>query len=402
MRINIRGLGAVFPGGVGREALLEALRAGTSLVKASRLDGEILSAEIGETLKPLVPRKGLAALSRGSLLASAAIENLMTDEPWLVPAEVSQGCALVVGTAFGHVESKAEFNREARRDGVRLVSPILFPNTIINSLAGHAAILFGVRGPNSTVTSGRRSGLEALLRGASLLRAGRAARAMVVGCEEVSSTLLKALRSAGHAVFHSTVSPSAADPCPGEPQVSRGAAVCPGEASVALLLAAERSGDPGPGTALGVLLGAAERNAVGVDLREAVRSAMSGALAEAGLAARDVGWLALSTGGVEALDLAEASAARDLFGEDRPRSLLKGLFGETFGAAGTLSAAAALLAGRDGFVPPTPDAWLASLSSSVVPLLKGVSAGRTLRPPGPVLVSAVEETGATAAVFGPA
>src|SRR5688572_23102498 len=181
MKLAVTAMGVIFPGGKGERALLDLLRSGVSRIAPSASDPGKAAAEIGPGVKDLVRRKGLASLSRGALLAAAALEDLLESLPGSVLDDPPGSCALVSGTAHGHLASKAEFHAAARRDGVRLVSPIVFPNTLINSLAGHAAILFGLRGPNSTVTSGRRSGLEAILRAGTLLRAGRARRALALG-----------------------------------------------------------------------------------------------------------------------------------------------------------------------------------------------------------------------------
>ena len=318
-------MGVVFPGGVGRVAFAETLTRGEPLARPSRSRPGILAAELPESLKPLVERKGLTALSRGALLAAAAIENLAAAEPWVLAESSRADCALVVGTAFGHLESRADFHREARHDGVRFVSPILFPNTIINSLAGHAAILYGLRGPNSTVTSGRRSGLEAILRAATLLAAGRAPRAIVVGCDEVSRTLLHGLHALEDAQAGSTI--------------------VPGEAAAALLMEPESSAPASP--CLGRLLGAAERSSVRIGIRQAIVEAMEAALADAGLEARAISRLHLSGRFGGGLGTAEAEAARDVFGSQTPRAFVQEVFGETFGTQGVLAAAATLV-GEEG------------------------------------------------------
>lgn len=383
MSIAIKKIGVVSPAGVGSEALLGVFREGRCLVKRSQLDEDLLTAEIEEDLKSLIPRRGLMALSRSSLLAAAAIEDLLRTAVGLLPEKTPGECGLVVGTAFGHIESKAEFHHVACREGVRLVSPILFPNTIINSLAGHAAILFGLRGPNSTVTSGRQSGLEALLRASSLLRAGRAARAIVVGCDEVSRNFLHALSSAG-------VLPP----------------VCPGEASVALLCEEHHGGEPGGGSAVlgesvAILAGSGEASRVGSSLPSAISEAMEMALEEAGVAPRDVGWVSLSVGGHSETDRAELEAVGQVFGVKTPCICPKAFFGETFGAAGTLAVAAAILTARAGFLPGLPsgareNSVLARTLAQEAPWLlqEGVEVPR-----GPILVNSVGEEGATSVVL---
>lgn len=374
MDLVLSGIGAVFPMGFGGNALLRALRDGLCLSRPSERLGGAAAAEIGEGLKQLVPRKGLTALSRSALLAAATIESLIQEVPGLLPEKARGECALVVGTAFGHVASKSEFHAVARRDGVRLVSPILFPNTIVNSLAGHAAILHGLSGPNSTVTSGRRSSLEALLRAGLLLRAGRAERAIVLGVDEVSPALLNALAGAG--------TPGGASAGPW----------FPGEAGVALLVEPAGSAEAQGRGARARIMASAERSAVRKGLSAAVREAMEAVLEDAGLRPEGVAWLSLSAGGRIDLDGAELAAAREVFGPAKPCAALKAVFGETFGAAGALSAAAAAISLEEGIIPATARARDGLQLGDAVP---GISPRVRLAPPGPVLLSAVEEDGAT-------
>lgn len=350
-------MGVVFPGGKGRQAFARAIVRGESLAKASRLRPEILAAEMEENLKPLVERRGLAVLSRGAILAAAAIEDLAAAEPWLLEEQVRAECALVVGTAFGHIASRAEFHQDARRNGARWVSPILFPNTIINSLAGHAAILFGLSGPNSTVTSGRRSGLEAVIRAATLLTAGRAPRVIVLGCDEVSQTSLRGLDSLREGAWDA-------------PEL----AIPPGEAAGALLL--EAAGPP-PARSIGRLLGAAERSSVRKGVSRAVEEAMRAALADAGVTANEITHLSLSGRYGGGIGQAEAEAALAVFGGKTPRMCLQQVLGETFGAQGVLAIAAELAVRNEAASEFSPAAhW----------------------PEGPFLVSSAETTGATCAV----
>lgn len=387
----ITGLGAVFPGGSGAEGLLRTLREGASLLKPSRPGAPTLAARIDADLKAMLPRKGLTALSRSALLAAAAVENLLLDAPGLLPEDRPGECALVTGTAFGHLESKAQFHDEARQNGVRLVSPILFPNTIINSLAGHAAILFGLPGPNSTVTSGRRSGLEAILRASLLLRAGRAARAIVLGADAISGALLSALEASAAKDAARAEGGGLAGAAPAR------TAVAPGEGSAAALLELEDH-LPSHRQARGRILGAAERNRGRGPLQVAVSAALSHALEAAGLKAREVGWISLSRSGLEILDGPETEAVQDVFGTSVPRVALKGIFGETFGAHGMISLAAALVASRAGFIPRV-------LANPGAREDEGPSGSIPPRPDGagaaPVILSAVDHEGATALVIEP-
>jgi 3-oxoacyl-[acyl-carrier-protein] synthase II len=82
--------------------------------------------------------------------------------------------------------------------------------------------------------------------------------------------------------------------------------------------------------------------------------AMSIALAEAGVAQRDIGWIAAHGSGTVASDAAEALAIRTAFGDAQPRVTgLKGALGHSMGAATAISAIVATLVLRDEVLPPT-------------------------------------------------
>lgn len=83
-------------------------------------------------------------------------------------------------------------------------------------------------------------------------------------------------------------------------------------------------------------------------------AAMERALAQAGIAPADVGWVCAHGTGTQRSDAAEALALHRVFG-DRPPPVsgLKGALGHTLGAATAVEAVASVLALRDGLLPPT-------------------------------------------------
>src|SRR5262245_15037238 len=187
MKIGVRGLGLVTPLGDGLETFGASLFEGKVGLGGSAIAPGLFTGEIqGFQARTYLQQKGLSGLSRAALLTASALANLRrAAAPLLEPSESlpADRIALVVGTAFGHLESKARYSEEAAREGVALVSPILFPNTIINALGGHAAIVHGWRGPNSTVVAGARSGLDAVSNAIEVLSTGRADRVAAAGCD---------------------------------------------------------------------------------------------------------------------------------------------------------------------------------------------------------------------------
>jgi 3-oxoacyl-[acyl-carrier-protein] synthase II len=377
----ITGVGALTALGFGGEPLAAALRGGASAVRRSASIPGLFAAEISAAPKSFVPRKGLASLSRAAQIGAAAIESLLRAAP--PPPEETAGYGLVTGTAFGHIDSKARFHDEAQREGVGLVSPMVFPNTIINSLAGHAAILYGFRGPNSTVTSGRRSGLDALLRAGSLLRSGRARRMVVAGCDEASPALARALRAAGELSPEDPFGPS-----PSTPFAVGRSGIYLGEGAAAVFLESSSAAAEAGRQSFIKVLGWGEASTVSRTLEAAVAEALRAALERGDAKPADVSWLSLSGCGSPELDAAEAAAVREVFGEGKPSAALKAIFGETFGAAGMIACAAAALARREDIVPATPGSERSQL--------EGLAPAPRRAASGPILLSAVETSGATA------
>ena len=79
--------------------------------------------------------------------------------------------------------------------------------------------------------------------------------------------------------------------------------------------------------------------------------AMRGALAQAGLAPSDVGYINLHGTATPNNDSAEDMAVSAVFGPGTPCSSTKGATGHTLGAAGGVEAAVAMLALQHGFIP---------------------------------------------------
>src|SRR5439155_18478109 len=103
------------------------------------------------------------------------------------------------GTVFGSVHSITSFDWSGLEDGPAYVSPMEFPNTVINAPAGQAAIKHRLRGVNSTVCAGVASGLHAINYAADFLRFGRARALLAGGVEELCEETVLGCRGIGMA-----------------------------------------------------------------------------------------------------------------------------------------------------------------------------------------------------------
>src|SRR6185295_14453954 len=112
-------------------------------------------------------------------------------------AAAEREVGLVVGTNFCSVRTIAEFDRRGQQLGPSYASPIDFANSVINAAAGQAAIWYGLRGVNSTVSAGEASGLMAISQGADLIAGGRAEALLAGGVEELCFEAMLGFERAG-------------------------------------------------------------------------------------------------------------------------------------------------------------------------------------------------------------
>lgn len=134
---------------------------------------------------------------RASRLALRAAESALRDAGLTDATATFTGAAdstaVVVSTNLGNVDSVCEATDTIATEGVRGLSPLGLPQTSSNVIAGWVAIRYGLRGPNLTVCNGVTSGLDALSWARTLIAAGRAEAAVVVGVEPANDVAAKLL-----------------------------------------------------------------------------------------------------------------------------------------------------------------------------------------------------------------
>ncbi|MEW6366657.1 MAG: beta-ketoacyl synthase N-terminal-like domain-containing protein [Acidobacteriota bacterium] len=96
---------------------------------------------------------------------------------------------VVLGTGYGCLELSEAYLVNIGQYGYAKSDPIIFPETLPNSPAGHIARQFGLTGPNLAVTMRGISGEAAIIHAASLVRSGDAERVLVVAGDTLTRTL---------------------------------------------------------------------------------------------------------------------------------------------------------------------------------------------------------------------
>jgi len=364
-RIVITGAGVVSSLGSGLEEFERALYQGASGIRAGGWGGgegegghPIAVADMPDFApEQWLGNKGLRVLDRSARLLCVAA-HLALKGSGLSAGESGDdgtGLGMICGTMFGGLHSIVSFDWSGLTDGPSYVNPMEFPNTVINSPAGQAAIKFKLRGINSTVCAGLASGLYAIHYGAEALRLGRARALLAGGVEELCEESVLGFRKAEVTSASGCARPFRKD--------GDGPVLGEGSALLVLECAATAAGRGGASaappwaeiTGFGLAHDARHINAYDVSGRGAA-AAMEQAMMAAGAGPERIGCIIAGASGSRAGDAMEARALEHVFQRRLPEipvSAPKAAFGEVMGASGALCALAGAIAVRKGLAPPT-------------------------------------------------
>jgi 3-oxoacyl-[acyl-carrier-protein] synthase II len=199
-RVVITGMGSVSAAGAGGTAAvaqaLERRRATIAPLKAFTLDGcaSRLAAEVSDArLMALLDSDSVRRLSRICRMTLAAC-RLAVEEAGL---EGGARLGLVVGSEFGDFRSSAEFFDGFLRRGPAGLSPMVFPSTVMNSMAAVAAIAIGAKASSVTLNQATVAGDLAVARAAALIADGRAEAVVAGGVDELFSDVYRNLARLG-------------------------------------------------------------------------------------------------------------------------------------------------------------------------------------------------------------
>ena len=199
-RVVITGLGSVSAAGCGGSSALAAALARSAETIAplkafivpdcsSRLAAEVDDDE----LMTLLDADTVRRLSRICRMAVAACRLAATD------AGIAGGArlGLSVGSEYGDFRSGAEFFSGFLRRGPGGLSPMIFPNTVMNSMAAVVAITMGAKAPSITVNQATVAGDLAVVQGAALIASGRADAVIAGGVDEIFFDVYRGLGALG-------------------------------------------------------------------------------------------------------------------------------------------------------------------------------------------------------------
>src|SRR5215510_839155 len=184
----ITGIGSVSPFGVGgRDVVASVLQANTTAIRPiSGFTTDGLSRHLGAEVPSayLLPTEESRRWSRLSQMTVTACRQAVVDAQ-LHDSGTLPDVGLVVGTEFGDLQSTEAFSLGFLRKGPLGLSPLLFPSTVMNAMAGTASIALGLKGPMLTLNQPGVVGEVAVARAIALLAAGRTPAVIVCGVDEL-------------------------------------------------------------------------------------------------------------------------------------------------------------------------------------------------------------------------
>lgn len=361
-RVAVTGLGIVSPVGIGNEDFWRSLREGQSGIRpVSLFDTGATRSKLGAEVPEFHPEailgpKGLRLLDRITKLGLCASKLALDDSGFPMMEETADEIGIVLGTTYGSMASRMDYYLEAIQQGPRSVNPALFPNTIANSPASQIAIRFGIRGFNTTLSTGFTSAIEAALHAARFIRGNRIQAALVGGVEELSPVTYLAFDRAGMLSGQNGQNP---ERC--APYDARRNGIVLGEGAAMLLLENMDSARRRGAHIYAEFLGGAAVTDPQAYFRYRIQGGhgtrcIREALSRSRTTPEEIDYVAAGANSHRAGDAAEArSLCSALGGGGRPvvASASKSMLGETFSASGGFQMAAALLSLERGIIPPT-------------------------------------------------
>jgi 3-oxoacyl-[acyl-carrier-protein] synthase II len=358
-RVVVTGMAGLCPLGSEWASVRDALRAGRSGVQ--RLPAlaavEGLRTELGAPVSferpPAWPRKAVRSMGRVGQLAARATELALADAGLAGDPQLGDGST---GVAYGSTSgSPPDLVTYARAFGVdgsaKGVTPTEYLRAMSHTCAANLAAFFVVRGRIVPTTSACTSGSQAIGYGYEAIRFGRAERMLCGGAEELHPIQAAVF----DLLFAASTRNDAPDATPRPFDADRDGLVV-GEGAATLVLEERELARARGARILAEVVGygtSCDGGHLTAPDASGMEAVMRLALADAGLAAADVGYVSAHATATELGDVAEAEATRRVYGARAPLSSLKGHLGHTLGACGALEAWLTIAMLRDGFAVPT-------------------------------------------------
>ena len=190
-RVVITGLGLITPLAVGTKETWEALCAGRSGVgEITRFDTSALPTKIAAEVKDFHPedflnKKDIKRFRRFVAYAMAASRIALDDSGLKIDESNAHRIGTITGCGLGGLGFMEETVAKVYRGNSRRVSPFFIPMMIGNMAPGMISILYGAKGPNSSLATACAAGAHAVGNSFKIIQRGQADAMITGGTEAV-------------------------------------------------------------------------------------------------------------------------------------------------------------------------------------------------------------------------
>ncbi|HEK0788746.1 TPA: beta-ketoacyl-ACP synthase II [Proteus mirabilis] len=362
-RVVVTGLGMLSPVGNNAEASWEAVCAGQSGIGLIEdFDTSHHATKFAGLVKDFnhedynLSRKDARKMDLFIQYGIAAGVQAIADSGLEVTEANASRIGAAIGSGIGGLGLIEENHTSMMNGGPRKISPFFVPSTIINMVAGHLSIMYGLRGPTISIATACTSGVHNIGHAARIIAYGDADVMLAGGAEKATTPLGLGGFGAVRALSTRNDNPQAASR-PWDKE--RDGFVLGDGAGVLVLEEYEHAKNRGAKIYAEVVGFGMSSDAYHMtspaENGEGGALAMTNALKDAGIASSDVGYINAHGTSTNAGDVAEAQAVENVFGKgtDVLVSSTKSMTGHLLGAAGAIESIFTILSLRDQIVPPT-------------------------------------------------
>ncbi len=363
-RVVITGMGVISALGTGLPTFWEGLTAGRSGIRRiTQFDASAMPCQIaGEVpdfnVENYMERKEARRVPRSAQMGYAAAKLAVEDASLPTPLPNPERCGVAFGTAIGGLDRAHEGITTIRGQGYDRLNPFVVPTSLANISAYLISQGFQCLGPTTTVCTACATGTQTIGEGLEMIRRGVADVVIVGGTDGLIADFaiggfcaMRALPTNYNDAPEKASRPFDKD--------REGFVYSEGAASLVLeslehaqargaRIYAEVAGQASSSD--GFHMAQPDPEAAGP------ARAMRWAIADAGLAPTDIGYINAHGSSTPLNDLTETRAIKEVFGEHAYHlaiSSTKSMLGHAMGASGALEAIACAMVLHTGVIPPT-------------------------------------------------
>ena len=195
-RVVVTGLGVISPVGNEVNSFWKALKEGKSGVdKLTSFDASAFDSRIAGEVKGFdlsiynIPKKNMNRMEKFVQFGIAAAKQAINDSGLDMEKENKERIGVIVGSGIGSLHVMEAEHNVYLKGGPSRLSPFLIPMLIVNEAAGHIAIIYRLKGPNTCITTACASGSHAIGDAFRIIQRGDAEVMVTGGTESCITTL---------------------------------------------------------------------------------------------------------------------------------------------------------------------------------------------------------------------